>query len=154
MESRHPTQKPRSMKYLLLPLVLICLLPTALAGQNLQTPEELKDAHTFDPAFTHVVYFWLKDPQNTADRKAFETGLRTLFKASKYTRTNFLGTPPKATRDVVDDSFTYGMILTFDSAEAQQAYQSEAVHLVFIEQTKHLVKKFVVYDATGLNPGN
>jgi hypothetical protein len=140
------------MKYLLLPLILLYLLPATLAGQDLQTPKDLKDTHAFDPTYTHVVYFWLNNPENAQERTDFETGLRALFKASKYTRTNFLGTPPKATRDVVDDSFTYGMILTFDSAEAQQAYQNEPAHLIFIEQKKHLLKKFVVYDATGLNP--
>lgn len=140
------------MKHLRCLLILFSLLPAALLSQEVQSPKELKDERAFDPTYTHVVYFWLNNPQNKAERQAFETGLRALFKASKYTRTNFLGTPPAATREVVDDSFTYGMILTFDSADAQQAYQTEAAHLVFIEQTKHLLKKFVVYDATGLNP--
>jgi hypothetical protein len=111
-----------------------------------------KDSRGFDPAFTHVVYFWLNNPDNPGDREHFETGLRTLFKDSKYTQTNFLGTPPKASREVVDDSFTYAMIVTFESAEAQQAYQTEAAHLAFIEKTAHLLKRFQVYDARGLNP--
>ena len=111
-----------------------------------------KDNRGFDPAFTHVVYFWLNNPENPQERQYFETELRTLFKESKYTQTNFLGIPPKASRDVVDDSFTYAMIVTFESAVAQQAYQTEAVHLSFIEKTSHLLKRFQVYDAQDLNP--
>lgn len=111
-----------------------------------------KDSRGFDPAFTHVVYFWLNNPDNPRDREHFETGLRTLFEDSNYTQTNFLGTPPKASREVVDDSFTYAMIVTFESAEAQQAYQNEAAHLAFVEKTAHLLKRFTVYDAQGLKP--
>lgn len=114
--------------------------------------QDTKDPGTFDPTFTHVVYFWLKNPENAQERNHFETSLKTLFKESKYTRTNFLGTPPKATREVVEDSFTYAMIVTFESAEAQMGYQKETAHLNFIEKTKHLLEKFIVYDATGLNP--
>ncbi len=134
------------MKRLILFLHLFVLFQTATQGQ------ESKDPNAFDPSFAHVVYFWLKNPENAAEREQFETGLRTLFKNSEYTRTNFIGTPPKATRGVVDDSFTYAMIVTFDSALAQQAYQTEAAHLAFIEQTSALLERFVVYDAQGLKP--
>jgi hypothetical protein len=131
---------------------LILVLSLSALFQTTSTSQELKDANAFDPTYTHVVYFWLKNPENETERKQFESGLRALFRNSKYTRTNFLGTPPKATREVVDDSFTYAMIVTFDSAEAQQAYQVEAPHLAFIEQASPLLERFVVYDALGLNP--
>lgn len=134
------------MRIPILLLWLAFLFPAATSAQG------MKDPRSFDPTFTHVVYFWLNNPENPEERQHFETHLQTLFKASKHTRTNFLGTPPKATRDVVDDSFTYAMILTFESAEAQNAYQSEEAHLTFIEQTAHLLKRFVVYDAQGLHP--
>ncbi|MDM9630352.1 Dabb family protein [Robiginitalea aurantiaca] len=127
-------------------LYLILLMPVAILAQD------LKDERAFDPTYTHVVYFWLKNPENVQDRKVFDVALRNLFKDSRYTQTNFLGAPPKATREVVDDSFTFAMIVTFESAEAQKAYQTEAAHLKFIEQTKHLLERFVVYDAQGLKP--
>jgi hypothetical protein len=134
------------MKFLITLLVLFSLTAETVYAQA------SGDSREFDPAFTHVVYFWLNNPDNPRDREHFETGLQTLFKDSKYTQTNFLGTPPKASREVVDDSFTYAMIVTFESAEAQQAYQEEAAHLAFIEKTAHLLKRFTVYDAQGLNP--
>ena len=93
--------------------------------------------------FVHTVFFWLKNPENVQDRKVFDVALRNLFKDSRYTQTNFLGAPPKATREVVDDSFTFAMIVTFET---------EAAHLKFIERTKHLLERFVVYDAQGLKP--
>ena len=101
----------------------------------------------FDPNFAHVVYFWFENPDNVEDRAFFEASLQRFLDSSKYAKTNFIGTAPKATRDVVDDSYTYNIILTFASAEDQEAYQTEDVHLQFIEESKHLWKKVIVYDA-------
>ena len=118
-------------------------IPKNLHGQE-------TDNATFDPAYTHVVYFWLHHPDNNAECQEFETAVRELMSKSRYTKTNFLGRPPKATREVVDDSFTYTMIVTFESAAAQSAYQEEQVHLDFIARAGHLWEKVVVYDAQGL----
>lgn len=106
-----------------------------------------KAAVEFDPAFVHAVYFWLHNPDDPADRSAFESSLNTLLETSAYTKTNYVGTPPNAIRDVVDDSFTYCLLVTFESEEAQEAYQVEPAHLKFIEDAGHLWKKVVVYDA-------
>jgi hypothetical protein len=108
---------------------------------------ESKENANFDSSYAHVVYFWFNNPDNTQDKAFFETSLKKFLNSSKYAKTNFVGVPPKATRDVVDDSYTYNIILTFESAAAQEAYQKEDVHLQFIEESKHLWKKVIVYDA-------
>lgn len=104
-------------------------------------------AAEFDRTFVHVVYFWLNNPDVPADRLAFENSLNTLLETSEFTKTNYVGTPPKAIRDVVDDSFSYCLIVTFESAKAQEAYQVEPAHLKFIEDAGQLWNKVVVYDA-------
>lgn len=114
--------------------------------------EEQKQTTNFDPSFVHVVYFWLKDPANMEDRKALETSLYKFMRNSKYAKTKFIGIPPKASRDVVDDSFAYNLVLTFASAEEQELYQKEEAHLLFIEESEDLWEKVVVYDANGLSP--
>ncbi|MEJ2162438.1 MAG: Dabb family protein [Robiginitalea sp.] len=127
-------------------LVLISLAATPVSA----TAQESDGTNSFDPSFTHVVYFWLNNPDDPDQRQQFETSLRKLFRNSLYTKTNFLGSPPKATREVVDDTFTYAMMVTFESASAQDAYQKEQAHLDFIAEAGHLLKKYVVYDAVGL----
>ncbi len=112
--------------------------------------EEQKETTNFDPSFVHVVYFWLKDPGNMEDRKALEASLEKFMLNSKYAKTKFVGIPPKASRDVVDDSFAYNLVLTFGSAEEQELYQNEEAHLVFIEESKELWERVVVYDANSL----
>ena len=104
----------------------------------------------FDSNFAHVVYFWFNNPEDVAERERFETSLNKFLKNSKFAKTNFVGTAPKAIRDVVDDSFTYNLIVTFESAEAQEGYQNEEAHLIFIEECKDLWEKVIVYDANGV----
>ncbi len=112
--------------------------------------EDSKKGVNFDPAFVHVVYFWLKDPGNMKDRKALETSLEKFMRNSKYAKTKFVGIPPKASREVVDDTFAYNLVLTFASAEEQELYQKEEAHLVFIEESQDLWERVVVYDANSL----
>lgn len=104
----------------------------------------------FESAFVHSVYFWLKNPQSEEDRKAFTTSLRKFLDASKYANTNFIGLPPNVTRDVVDGSFTFSLLVSFTSVENQQKYQEEDVHLTFIEESAHLWNKVIVYDSTSI----
>ena len=104
----------------------------------------------FDPNYVHTVFFWMKDPANEVANEKFEVSLRKFLDSSKYAKTQFIGRPPKATRDVVDDSFTYSLVLSFESAEAQENYQKEATHLIFIEESQDLWDKVVVYDAMGI----
>ncbi|WP_273565570.1 Dabb family protein [Maribacter halichondriae] len=112
-----------------------------------QTKDEMRE---FDPNFAHTVYFWLKSPDSQEDRKAFETSLQKFLDNSAYAKTKFIGVPPKASRDVVDGSFTYSLIVTFESAEAQQNYQDEAPHQLFIEESSDLWSKVIVYDSKSI----
>ncbi|TSE04532.1 Dabb family protein [Aquimarina algiphila] len=106
-----------------------------------------QDKNDFDKNFVHTVYFWLNNPDSKEDRMAFETSLKKFLNTSKYAKTNFIGTPPSASRDVVDGSFTYSLLVTFSSAEAQEQYQKEEAHLLFIKESSNLWKKVIVYDS-------
>lgn len=127
--------------------IVVLLLMGVFGTSFAQSSDTMK---TFDPAFAHTVYFWFKDPNNQADKAKFEASLKTFLKNSKFAKTNFIGTPPVATREVVDGSFTYSLIVTFESAEAQEGYQKEQAHLIFIEECKHMWEKVVVYDSFGI----
>lgn len=112
--------------------------------------QDVKKETTFDHGFAHVVYFWFKNPDSQADRGTFEASLTKFLNSSRYAKTKFIGKPPKAIRDVVDDSFTYSLILSFESAEDQAAYQDEPSHKVFIEECQDLWEKVIVYDSEGI----
>lgn len=127
--------------------ITIMLLTLAMKVHG-QTQNEMKE---FDPNFAHTVYFWLKNPDSQEDRAAFEKSLSTFLDNSAYAKTTFIGRPPKASRDVVDGSFTYSLIVTFESAEAQQKYQVEPPHKRFVEESEKLWEKVIVYDSQGIN---
>ncbi|MGY5850959.1 Dabb family protein [Salegentibacter sp. F14] len=132
------------MKFLKLVIIL-----TVLAGTNkLQGQDQPVD---FDKNFTHVVYFYLNNPDNPGDRAAFESSLKKFLDNSLYAKTKFIGIPAETPRDVVDNSYTYSLILSFPSKEIQDKYQKEPAHLVFIEESSHLWKKVQVYDSVGIH---
>ncbi|WP_246615869.1 Dabb family protein [Aquimarina litoralis] len=100
----------------------------------------------FDKHFVHSVYIWLKNPDNKEDRKKFEVALDKFLKTSKYAKTNFVGIPAGTDREVVDNTYTYAIIVTFSSKEEQDLYQKEDAHLLFIEEASSLWNKVQIYD--------
>ena len=112
---------------------------------------QAQDQNTeFNHNFSHVVYFWLKNPDSDQDRKAFLTSLKNFMSKSEYAQTKFIGEPAGTPRDVVDGSFTYSLILSFPSKEVQDKYQAEPAHVKFVEESQHLWEKVIVYDSVGL----
>lgn len=126
-----------------IPLIILIII----CSQSLQAQQE---ETKFDKSFTHVVYFWLNNPDNKQDRSVFETSLKKFLNNSKYAQTKFIGTPANTPREVVDNSYTYSLILSFPSKENQEKYQKEQAHLDFIEEASHLWNKVQVYDSVGL----
>ncbi|MBM1105659.1 Dabb family protein [Aurantibacter crassamenti] len=127
-------------------LTAVLILTLTFTGYS-QTKNEMRE---FDPNFAHTVYFWFNNPDSVEDQKAFETSLQKFLDNSAYAKTSFIGRPPSASRDVVDGSFTYSLIVTFESAEAQKAYQDEEPHKVFIEESSSLWSKVIVYDSMSI----
>lgn len=126
----------------------LMIILTVLTGTNkLQGQDQPVD---FDKNFTHVVYFYLNNPDNPGDRADFENSLKKFLDNSLYAKTKFIGIPAETPRDVVDNSYTYSLILSFPSKEIQDKYQQEPSHLVFIEESSHLWKKVQVYDSVGI----
>ena len=124
------------------------IILTVLTGTNQLQGQDLPV--DFDKNFTHVVYFYLNNPENPEDRSAFEKSLKKFLDNSLYAKTKFIGIPAGTPREVADNSFTYSLIQTFPSKEIQNKYQEEPAHLVFIEESSHLWKKVQVYDSVGI----
>lgn len=96
----------------------------------------------------HSVYFWLENPNSTTDQAAFEAAIQKLIITNPQGLRSYLGKPARTElRGVVDNSYTFAYIMTFESLEAEAAYQTDPTHLRFIDEAQHLWKKVVVYDA-------
>ena len=97
-----------------------------------------------------MVFFWLKNPDSPADRAAFETSLKKFINQSVFIRGMHVGTPAPTDRPVIDSSYTYSLVLSFDSKADQDAYQDEDGHQVFIAECSPLWEKVVVYDSINI----
>lgn len=100
--------------------------------------------------FAHIVFFWLKNPDNKEHRTSFEASLTKFINASKYIQTKHIGTPAATDRAVIDSSYTYCLMLTFANKSDQDAYQIEPVHKQFIAESAELWEKVVVYDSENI----
>ena len=96
--------------------------------------------------FVHHVYFWLKNPNSTADHEALFKGLQTLTKVETI-QTIHIGVPADTNRPVIDTSYHFSLLLIFKNRQDQDVYQSHPIHLKFVEDCAHLWYKVIVYDS-------
>jgi len=93
----------------------------------------------------HNVYFWLKSGLDTAAKNSFEEGLNSLCNDPNAGSGHF-GKPADTHRDVVENSYSYGLVLFFDDLSAHDRYQTSPVHNKFIEEHLSKWERVVVYD--------
>jgi hypothetical protein len=96
--------------------------------------------------FIHHVYFWLNNPDNPDDYKKLLEGLQKLSQV-KTIKMFHIGKPAGTNRDVIDGSYSISWLLLFNNRAEQDSYQTDPIHLKFIDECKHLWKKVVVYDS-------
>ncbi|OIQ40557.1 MAG: stress responsive protein [Bacteroidetes bacterium MedPE-SWsnd-G1] len=130
------------MNKLILTIIIITSI-SSCSSQNLTKKME-------QGSFAHVVYFWLNNPENQKERAEFEKSLTTFINNSEFIQTKHLGTPAATDRGVIDNSYTYCLMLTFENKEMQDKYQVEEGHLKFIEESSKLWEKVVVYDSENI----
>jgi hypothetical protein len=101
---------------------------------------------TLENMFVHHVYFWLKNPDSKDDRTKLVEGLRKLSKV-KTIKSFHIGQPAGTNRDVIDRSYSISWLLFFDNAADQESYQTDPIHLKFVEECASLWTKVTVYDS-------
>ena len=101
----------------------------------------------FKHAFVHVVYFWLKRGLTETQVAEFETGLRKMLEDSEHASTGHVGKPAGTPREVVDNSYDYCLIVTFDDAASHEAYQTEPAHDRFREINGRFTERVQIYDS-------
>ena len=111
---------------------------TIFAGNQFNT--------TMNNIFIHHVYFWLKNSGNAEDRNALVQGLKKLSAATTIKEFH-IGVPANTNRDVIDSSYAVSWMLIFATDADQEYYQTDPMHLKFIEECSHLWSKVVVYDS-------
>jgi len=125
----------------------ISIAVAALAGLSSFTKKAI--AQKKKTMFIHHVFFWLKNPDSSADRDKLVQGLTKLSKV-KTIRHFHIGKPADTNREVIERGYAVSWLLQFDNDADQASYQSDPVHLQFIEECSHLWSKVIVYDSVNV----
>ncbi len=96
--------------------------------------------------FIHHVYFWLKNSGSAEDTEKLIDGLQKLAKV-KSIHSFHIGKPAATNREVIDRSYAISWCVFFKTAEDQAAYQTDPIHLKFVEECASLWTKVIVYDS-------
>ena len=96
--------------------------------------------------FIHHVYFWLKNTGSKEDKAKLVEGLQKLSKVATI-KTFHIGRPADTNRDVIENSYAISWFTMFDNAADQESYQTDPIHLKFVEECSHLWSKVIVYDS-------
>jgi len=93
----------------------------------------------------HNVYFWLKNGQDKEGFKAFEQGLDSLTLDPRV-KSGYFGKPATTNRAVVENTYSYGLVLVFDDLDAHDQYQAGAIHLEFVSNHSSKWERVIVHD--------
>lgn len=96
--------------------------------------------------FVHHVYFWLKNENSEQDKAKLIEGLKKLSKVNTI-KQFYIGVPAATDRDVIERSYSVSWLLLFDNPADQDDYQTDSIHLKFVEECSMLWKQVVVYDS-------
>lgn len=96
--------------------------------------------------FVHHVLFWLKSPENQEEYTKLLEGIRSLEPIEPKVLFH-LGVPATTNRAVIDTTYHFSLLLTFNNLEDQDTYQVHPTHLKFIEDCASLWSRVVIYDS-------
>ncbi len=102
---------------------------------------------SFPGKFVHSVYFWLNNPDNAEENELFLKNLHEFLENSQYLTSYHVAPPAGTPRDLVDNSYDYNLVVTFDSKELQDKYQTEPAHVKFVETSSQLWNRVQIYDS-------
>ena len=121
----------------------------AAAGLAAGALLNLTKVNNLEKLFIHHVYFWLKKPVTGEVKAKFEKALKELVTIETIVDYH-LGVPAGTSRDVIDASYSYSLLVTFKNKEDQDIYQPHPKHQKFIADCQALWEKVVVYDSISI----
>lgn len=101
----------------------------------------------------HTVYLWLRDDLTELDRHALQDGLRVLTTAPSVIH-GYVGIPADITREIVDRSYAYSLVLIFNDMEGHNKFQNDPRHHHFRNTFRTYWKKVLIYDSLEMKPSN
>jgi hypothetical protein len=119
-----------------LTLMTLCVLS---CGKKARTQK-------LDGELMHTVLFWLAEDANEL---AFIDGTNQFLKSIKEVKTFYVGIPAMTPRDVVDNTYSVYITMTFEKKEDLKTYLDHPLHLAYVEANKEKWDKVLIYDEVG-----
>ena len=123
----------------------------ASCGTSVKKTEEEEPVKndTFMPGdIVHTVYFWLKEDITEEEETEFLKFFELLKKVPTVKTFHFGKPAPTTPRPVVDNSFSYSIIVTFANMDDINVYETHSIHLDAIDLYKKYWTKVLVTDIT------
>jgi hypothetical protein len=124
---------------------LLALNSTARANYQGQSNKSGSNNKELEGGFFHIVFFWLIDKSPEVEKK-FLKELKDFVKEVEEIKKVHIGPPADTDREVIDNTYSYSLVVTFDSKKEHDIYQEHAAHKRFIENASSLWSKVLVYD--------
>ena len=96
--------------------------------------------------FVHAVYFWLRPELPAPDREQYVAWLPKLCVLPSV-RQGYFGVPATTDRPVIDRSYSYALVLLFDDAAAEEAYQVHPEHDRFRNECGSFWHQVKIFDS-------
>lgn len=94
----------------------------------------------------HHVLFWLNADTTETPKHAFLKGLKSLAQI-EVVKHFHIGTPAAISRAVVDDTYTFSLLIFLENLAAHNTYQTHDIHQAFLGEFKVHFEKVIIYDA-------
>ena len=94
---------------------------------------------------THIVLIWLDNSLSQEKITKIIDDTKQLAKIN-YVKSLKVGRAIHSTRKIVDDSFTFGIVMEFTDIKSMNKYLMDVRHVNYVQQLKPVIKKLLVYD--------
>lgn len=95
--------------------------------------------------FVHHVFFWLKDADNPDVQAKFRSALEKLATIETI-RYKHIGIPASTNRPIIDNTYTFSLLVAFDDEKGHEVYQEHPVHDEFREIYHEYWEKVLIFD--------
>lgn len=129
---------------IVVPIIIFHFSCQPPAPQETLVVQEVVESPVISGKFVHMVFFWLK-PET--DIKAFMAGTEGFLREVEVVKQYHLGVPAMTPREVVDNSYSVALVVTFASKEDQDSYQNHPAHVQYVEENKDKWTRVQIYDS-------
>src|SRR5690606_6523475 len=112
-----------------------------------KTNDETNNTMENKKVIAHYVLFWLNDGLSEQEINDFADFFEELKAIPNIKSLHYGRAASTNDRDVVDNSFTYNLLVYFDTMEDINTYETHAIHLAAIEKFSKFWKKVAVHDS-------